>query len=69
MKCLGLSNGVKNLTFLIEISAEDRTVDWKQAYQEVYVIFKNTEKQMKRSVEEQEDEELEGIGEGILEES
>ena len=44
-------------------------MDWKQAYQEVYVIFKNTEKQMKRSVEEQEDEELEGIGEGILEDS
>lgn len=41
-------------------------MDWKQAYQEVYMIFKQTKKEKKSVVEEQEDEELEGIEEGVL---
>ena len=60
-KCSGLSNGVSNLIFLIETSAEERTVDWKQAYREVYMIFQQSKKRKRSPVEEQEDEEFEGM--------
>ena len=60
-KCSGLLNGVSNLIFLIETSAEERSVDWKQAYREVYMIFQQSKKQKRSPVEEQEDEEFEGI--------
>jgi hypothetical protein len=63
IKYLGLSNGVNDLIFLIEKSAENHTVDWKQAYQEVYKFFQQSKKQRESPVEEEEEEEeLEGRG-------
>ncbi|XP_046849912.1 F-box/WD repeat-containing protein pof1-like [Xenia sp. Carnegie-2017] len=56
-KCLelGLSNGVKNIVSLIENFAENRSVDWKRAYKEVYQMLINErkmekEKEMEESV-------------------
>jgi hypothetical protein len=68
IKYLGLSNGVNDLIFLIEKSAENHTVDWKQAYQEVYKFFQQSKKQRESPIEEEEEEEeeeeLEGRGGG-----
>ncbi|XP_028409821.1 F-box/WD repeat-containing protein 7-like isoform X2 [Dendronephthya gigantea] len=60
-KCrqLGLSNGVNDLIVLIEKSAENHTIDWKQAYQEVLKLFQRSTQQNESQVKIQEDEDIE----------
>jgi hypothetical protein len=53
---------VNNLTFLIEKAAENLSVDWKQAYQEVCLLFQHSKEQKLLEEEEEMAKQASAIG-------